>query len=308
MTPHNLPLAGKRILITRAREQSAEFSRLLSGLGAEAIEFPTIEILPPRHWNELDHAIDELESYDWLIFTSGNGVIYFWQRLIERGRNGLPSSSRICAIGPATARQLKERKIPVDYVPREFIAEAILEGFERMAIQGKRILLARARIARDTLPKGLRQMGAEVDVVEAYRTVKPRGGAKRLKELLANGNVDAITFTSSSTVNHFVELLKKEDMKDLLKGVTIACIGPVTSRTAKQKGMKVQVEPREYTIPGLAQALARHYTTGTQRGIAATKSEARNPKLETNSNDQNSNDLNKLEKKLCKNLNKISRN
>ena len=260
MAPSSLPLAGKRILITRAREQSAEFSRLLSGLGAEVIEFPTIEIVPPRDWNELDHAIDQLESYDWLIFTSGNGVIYFWQRLIERGKNGPPSSSRICAIGPATARQLKERKIRVDYIPKEFIAEAILEGFEKMAIQGKRILLARARIARDILPKGLKQMGAEVDVVEAYRTVKPRGGPKRLRELLTKGNIDAITFTSSSTVNHFAELLKKEDMEKLLKGIAIACIGPVTSRTATQWGMTVEVEPKEYTIPALAGALAQHFS------------------------------------------------
>ena len=260
MAPSNLSLAGKRILITRAREQSGEFSRVLRDLGAETIEFPTIEIVPPRNWAKLDHAVDHLESYDWLIFTSGNGVIYFWQRLMERGKKGLPSSPKICAIGPATARRLKERKIRVDYVPKEFIAEAILEGFEKMALQGKRILLARARVARDILPKGLKQMGAEVDVVEAYRTVKPRGGAKRLRELLTKGKVDAITFTSSSTVNHFAELLKKEDLKKLLKGVTVACIGPVTTRTAKQWGMEVQVEPKEYTIPGLAQALAQHFS------------------------------------------------
>jgi uroporphyrinogen III methyltransferase / synthase len=259
MTPCNLPLAGKRILVTRAREQSAEFSRILGGLGGEAIEFPTIEILPPRRWNDLDRAIDEIESYDWLIFTSGNGVIYFWQRLAEKGKGKFPSSSKICAIGPATARQLRERKTRVDYVPKEYIAEAILEGFEKVALQGKRILLARARIARDILPKGLRQMGAEVDVVEAYRTVKPRGGTKKLKALLLTEKVDAITFTSSSTVNHFAELLKKEDMGKILRGVTIACIGPVTSRTAKERGFKVHVEPKEYTIPGLARALAEYF-------------------------------------------------
>jgi uroporphyrinogen III methyltransferase / synthase len=265
MKPRSLPLAGRRILITRAREQSGEFSRLLGGLGAEALEFPTIEIVPPRRWDELDRAIDRLPSYDWLIFTSANGVIYFWQRLTEKGQPGVPKAPRVCAIGPATAKQLKDRHVRVDYVPKEYIAEAILEGFKKTDVAGKRILLARARVARDVLPEGLRGLGAEVDLVEAYRTVKPRGGARRLKELLLEGTVDVVTFTSSSTVNHFVELLKKEDIKKLLKGVAVACIGPVTSRTAVRWGMKVQIEPKEYTIPGLARALVRYFSNTPEK-------------------------------------------
>jgi uroporphyrinogen III methyltransferase/synthase len=181
-----LPLAGKKILITRARDQSAEFSKRLRDLGAEAIEFPTIEIIPPLQWKGLDRALDQLNFYDWVIFTSANGVHFFWQRLKDKKKlNLLPSSLKVCAIGPATAKQLKEKGIRVDYTPREFVAESILEGFEKRIIKGKRILLARAKVARDVLPKGLRKMGAIVDVAEVYRTVKPRGGRRRLSKLLS---------------------------------------------------------------------------------------------------------------------------
>jgi uroporphyrinogen III methyltransferase/synthase len=255
------PLIAKRILITRARDQSAEFATHLRDLGAEVIEFPTIKIVPATSWKELDRAIDQLKSYDWLIFTSANGVNFFWERLKEKDKDHpFPSSLKVCAIGPATAYQLKEKGIRVDYTPKEFSAEAILEGFEKMAIKGKRILLARAKVARDVLPKGLRKMGAEVDVIEVYRTVKPRGGSKRLKQLLTEGRINAITFTSSSTVNHFAELLKKEDLKKLLEGIVIACIGPVTARTAKGWGMRVQIQPREYTIPALTQAIGKYFS------------------------------------------------
>jgi len=254
------PLVAKRILITRARDQSAEFAAQLRGLGAEVIEFPTIEIVPPTGWKKLDQAIDQLKSYAWLIFTSANGVNFFWDRLKEKGKDHpFPSSLKVCAIGPATAYQLKEKGIRVDYTPKEFIAEAILEGFEKMAFKGRRILLARAKKARDVLPKGLRKMGAEVDVVEVYRTVKPMGGSKRLMQLLTQGKINAITFTSSSTVNHFAELLQKENLRELLKGLVIACIGPVTARTAKGLGMRVQIQPKEYTIPGLTKAIAAYF-------------------------------------------------
>jgi uroporphyrinogen III methyltransferase/synthase len=253
------PLTGKRILITRPREQSAAFADRLRDLGAEVIEFPMIEVVPPLRWDRLDEAIDRLASYDWIIFTSINGVHFFWQRLMGRKKEALlPSSLKVCAIGPATARGLKERGIRVDYTPKEYVAEAILQGFESRAIQGKRILLARAKKARDVLPKGLRKMGAEVDVVEAYRTIKPGGGSKRLKEILAQGRVDVISFTSSSTVDHFVDLLKDQDLKRLLRGVAIACIGPVTSRSARDRGMTVHIQPREYTIPGLTQAIVEY--------------------------------------------------
>ncbi len=256
----NNPLRGKKILITRARDQAGQFSTLLRKLGAEVIEFPTIEVVPPLRWEELDRAISRLDSYDWIIFTSANGVKFFWERLKEKGKEDpFPFRLKICAIGPATAKQLKEKGVRIDYVPKEYIAEAILGGFERMAIQGKHILLARARVARDVLPRGLRKAGARVDVVETYRTIKPRGGAKKLRQLLSVGEIDTVTFTSSSTVNHFMELLKKEDWKMLLNGVAIACIGPVTASTAKEWGMSVHIQPEAYTIPAMTEAIARYF-------------------------------------------------
>jgi len=265
-TMHKQSLAGKTILITRAREQSGEFASRLQDLGAEVIEFPTIEIIPPLSWEELDRAIDRLQAYDWVIFTSVNGVDFFWRRLSEKMKKPqIPSTLKVCAIGPATARQLQEKGIRIDYTPKEFVAEAILQGFEKMAIRGKRVLLARVKQARDILPKGLRTLGAEVEVVEAYRTVKPRGGARRLKNILANGKVDVITFTSSSTVNHFVELLKKEDVKELLKGITIACIGPVTAQTAESLEMTVHIQPAEYTIASLTQAISEYFISRDSR-------------------------------------------
>jgi uroporphyrinogen III methyltransferase/synthase len=254
------PLVGKKILITRARDQAAVFSSSLKDLGAEVIELPTIEIVQPLSWKGLDRAIDQMESYDWVIFTSANGVNFFWQRWAERNGGRFPPSLKVCAIGPATAYQLMEKGMEVHYTPKEFVAEAILRGFEKSTLKGKRILLARAKEARDVLPQGLKKMGAKVDVVEVYRTVKPRGGSKRLKELLIKRKVDAITFTSSSTVNHFVELLKKEDLQKLLSHVVIACIGPITARTAKNWRMRVQIQPKEYTIPALAQALAQYFS------------------------------------------------
>jgi uroporphyrinogen III methyltransferase/synthase len=262
-------LDGKTILITRAREQSREFTASLKKMGAEVIEFPTIEIVPPLSWKALDQAIARLETYDWIIFTSVNGVIFFWQRLWEKGKsNRLPSSLQVCAIGPATAKQLREKGVPVHYIPKEFIAESILEGFQEMAIKGKRILLARAKKARDVLPRGLRKMGAAVDVVEVYRTIQPKGGSKKLSQLLRDRKIDVIAFTSSSTVNHFAELLRKEDLRILMKDIAIAGIGPVTTKTAKGWGLKVQIQAKQYTIPGLTQAIAKYFGShGTGRRL-----------------------------------------
>lgn len=258
----NKPLARKKILITRAREQSGEFAGRLRKLGAEVIELPTIEIAPPSSWKGVDHAIARVNPYDWVIFTSVNGVNAFYQRWKEKRMDtSFLSDSKICAIGPATAEQLKKRGIRVDYVPAEFVAESILRGFKRMGVEGKEILLARAKQARDVLPEGLRRMGARVDVVEVYRTIKPVGGAKRLRQLLETGTIDVITFTSSSTVTHFIDLLKGGDLKNLLKGVVLACIGPITARTAKEAGLKVHIQPREFTIPGLTQAIARYFAS-----------------------------------------------
>ncbi len=256
------PLAGKTILITRAREQSGEFTASLQKLGAEVIEFPTIEIVPPFSWKRVDQAILRLGTYHWIIFTSANGVIFFWERLREKRRlHRPPRSLKVCAIGPATANQLEERGVPVDLVPKEFIAESVVEAFKKMGVNGKRMLLARAKKARDVLPKGLKKLGAEVNVVEVYRTIKPKGVSKKLTTLLENRKVDVIAFTSSSTVNHFAELLKKNELTKCLEGISIACIGPVTADTARQRGLRVQIQPEKYTIPGLAKAISEYFSS-----------------------------------------------
>jgi uroporphyrinogen III methyltransferase/synthase len=256
-----MPLSDKKILITRAREQSAEFVTRLKKLGAEVIEFPTIEIVPPLSWRNVDHAIAQLKSYDWIIFTSANGVNFFFQRLKEKGKTRRSISGiKLCAIGPATAKQLKKKGAQVDYIPKEFVAESILRGFKRMGIEGKQILLARAEKARDVLPEGLKKMGAGIDVVEVYRTIKPKGGAKRLRKLLEEKRPDVITFTSSSTVNHFAELPKGTDLKKALKDIVIACIGPITARTVREAGLKVHIQAEEYTIPALTRAIAGYFS------------------------------------------------
>ncbi len=261
------PLTGKRILVTRAREQAGEFADRLKDLGADVTAFPTIEIVPPRSWEGLDRAIDQLSSYDWVIFTSVNGVHFFWERLLTKTDHpGLPSSLNVCAIGPGTARGLEEKGIRVDYMPSEYVAEAVVQGFEKIGVKGKRILLARVKKARDVLPKSLRAMGTTVDVVETYRTVKPRGGSKRLKSILTEDRIDVVTFTSSSTVSHFVELLEKEDLPALLRGVAIASIGPVTTQTVRQHGLDVRIQPADYTIPALTQAIVDYFTSSHMRG------------------------------------------
>ncbi len=259
------PLSGKKILITRARDQAAVFATSLRDLGAEVVEFPTIEIVSPLRWDELDRAIDQLGSYDWLIFTSANGVNFFWQRLEERGKGlRLPSSLKVCAIGPATAYQLKEKGIEVDYTPKEFVAEAILKGFEKMMLKGRRILLARARQARDILPKGLRQMGAKVDVVIAYRTIRSDRDASVILPLLDGGKVDVITFTSPSTVTHFLGIMGPDFR--LPSKVRIAFIGPVTAGAARNAGLAVDVVEERYASPGLVDALAAYFERQGAKG------------------------------------------
>lgn len=255
----NKPLSGKRVLITRAKDQSSSFARRLMELGADVIEFPTIEIAPPTSWLQLDQAIKDLNKFDWIIFTSANGVKFFFERFKKIKKTTFPSYLKVCAIGPATAKELKIRGINVDYIPKEFIAESILKGFENKEIEGKRILIARAKKARDILPKGLKKMGAEVKVVETYRTIKPKGAKARIRKILKDEKVDVIAFSSSSTVSHFIELLKGINFNPFLKNTLIACIGPVTAKTARDLGLRVDIQPDKYTIPALTHAIAKYF-------------------------------------------------
>jgi uroporphyrinogen III methyltransferase/synthase len=254
------PLFGRRILVTRAREQASEFKTILAELGAQCIEFPTIAIEPPPSWEPLDTAIGCLSSYKWVIFTSVNGVRFFMERLRLLGRDVRDlHGGRLAAIGPKTAEALEQMGLCPDLVPAEYRAEAILDGLSRENLKGRRFLLPRAMVARDVLPETLRQRGAEVDVIPAYQTVLPREKTFEVAERLRSGEIDCLTFTSSSTVSNFFSLFEKEAILPLLQGVCVACIGPITAKTAQEHGLKVDIMPSEYTIGGLVDAICTYF-------------------------------------------------
>ena len=249
----DVPLSGQRILVTRPREQSAAFVRGLEALGARAVVFPTVEILPLRDGAALDEAIRGLPAQDWLIFTSANGVRHFLARCEALGCMDSLERLDIAAIGPQTARLLEERGLPVSLVPQEYRAEGILAALEPDRVRGRRFLLARVAGARDVLPETLRRWGATVTVVEAYRNEPVRHGGQRLVRILSR--VDWVTFTSPSTVNAFMDLLKGAGVEAPAAGVRVACIGPITGDAVRARGLGVDAVAREYTVAGLIQAL-----------------------------------------------------
>jgi len=256
------PLFGKGVVITRPEKQADDLAQLLIKEGATPIHFPTIKIVPPLSWRELDAAIKNLEVYDWLIFTSANGVAYFFERLFAKKKEIRDLKGiRICCIGPATAQQVANRGIKVDLVPKKFISEGILESFARTNLKGKKILLARAAEARDVLPEGLKKLGASVDVATAYVTVNSGKKKNELEELFKENQVDVITFTSSSTVYNFNKIAGSGFK--LPGGVKIACIGPVTAAAAKKAGFPVDIHQEEYTMEGLVGALINYYEKKT---------------------------------------------
>jgi len=252
----HLPLFGERILITRAREQAAELADPLRALGAETIELPVIAIEEPEDRAPLDCAIQQLASYDWLIFTSANGVRKFMERLAESGTDiRTLAGKKLCAIGPATAGELGRHLLTVDVVPSSYIAEGVLEALADEPVAGKRFLIPRARVARDVLPEELRKRGAEVDVVEAYRTILPAAKPERIESIFSRHRPTLIVFTSSSTVSNLLKLIAPEKRAEYLEGVRIASIGPITSRTARDAGLTVHIEAREHTVPALVEAI-----------------------------------------------------
>ena len=254
------PLFGRRIIVTRARSQASEFSSLLREYGAEPIEFPTIDVKPPKSFDAMDEAIDNLERYNWLILTSVNGVRFFFERLKVKGRDIRDLKGiRICAIGPRTAEEIGRAGIKIDFVPEEYKAEAVLEGLKKIGIEGKNILLPRAEEAREVLPEEIRNSGGNIDVVPAYKNVKPLEDREPIKRLLKEGAINVITFTSSSTVKNFVEMFDRDELPSLIKGTTIASIGPITAETAKKLGIKTDIMPESYTIPGLTEAIVDYF-------------------------------------------------
>ena len=256
----NRPLMGKRIVVTRAREQASELVKVLSDLGAECLECPTIKVVPPDDWKPLDTAIENLSSYDWLIFTSVNGVNFFFERLFKQNRDVRALSNlRTASIGPATAKRMFDFGLKSDIVPKNYMAESVIEAFAQEDIKGKRVLLPRAKEARPILPVELAKMGAEVNEVTAYRTEEVRDNVDILMTGLEQGTVDLITFTSSSTVKNFHALIPPAKFNDLMKGVTIAAIGPITADTAKELGIDIHIIAKSYTIPGLCDAIKEFY-------------------------------------------------
>jgi uroporphyrinogen-III synthase len=255
-----LPLSGWRILVTRARRQAMGLSQPLLELGAEVIEVPTIEIRPPQSFAALDQALLKIDHYDTLILTSVNGV----ETLFERyNRLGLPIGDMqhllVVAIGPATAAAIQSEGVSVSVVPEKYVAESVVAALRGKITQHSRVLLVRAKVARDVLPQELRKTGAQVEVIEAYETVIPESAAGRLKEVFADPETQphVVTFTSSSTATNFFALLGP-DRSQLLDGVSLASIGPVTTATLRQAGVTPDIEAHEYTMQGLVQAITQY--------------------------------------------------
>ena len=261
------PLTGKVVVVTRPRAQAQAFAGLLEAAGARVLLVPTIAIEPPTSWEPLDRALERLDDYRWAVFTSVNGVEMTRRRLEEKGRGAdALRGCRLAAIGPATAEALRAMGLETEVVPEEYVAEALAERLRALIRPGERVLLARAAEARDVLVTLLEAAGARVDEVPAYRTRPERTeDAGELRGALGEGRVDVVTFTSSSTVRHFAGLFPGEDLPGLLRGVAVACIGPVTRATALALGLETRIVPREYTIPALAQAIADHYASEPSR-------------------------------------------
>ena len=247
-----LPLFGKRIVVTRARDQASTLASTLHELGAAVIELPTIEIQPAPDYSELDKAITTLHEYDWLIFTSVNGVRYFLERLDRSAFDLRAIRGRVCAIGPATREALERFHLKVDVMAERYVAEGLLESLGGYDLENSRILIARAAVARDVLPNELAKRGAKVDVVEAYRTLPPADLNQKAAAMLAE-RPDWVTFTSSSTVKNLVDAIGAKR----LESIRCASIGPVTTATLRQNGIHVAAEAGEYTISGLVDALLK---------------------------------------------------
>lgn len=267
------PLAGIRILVGRAKHQAGALSTELRKRGAQVLEIPFIEIRNPRSFRPLDSALKNLETYDWLILTSVNGVESLWNRLENTGRKqpwksgplkphsgrrdsgALAPGLRIAAIGPATKKAIEKRGLCVDVVPKEYVAESVVRSLKGK-VKHQRVLLVRAKVARDVIPRELRKAGAHVDVIEAYETVVPQSSRRRLKSALKSPQKrpHVVTFTSSSAVKNFITLVGKQAN---LTGIRMASIGPVTSATLRENNRQVDIAAKEFTIPGLIAAITK---------------------------------------------------
>ena len=255
----NRPLSGRRIMVTRSSSQAGELTDLLAREGAESVELPCIEVQPLKDDSPLRAAVARLSGYRWVVFTSVNGVDAFWRALEGCGKDARAFGGvRVAAIGPATARSLARRGIAADYVPVEYVAEALLEGLGTHVRSGDAVLVPRAEGAREVLVEGLRARGVTVDALVAYRTTLPQSSGDRARRLLQEENgIDVVSFASSSTVRNLVALLQGDTR--LLERTLVACIGPATAATAEELGLRVDIRAQEYTLPGLVTAIREHF-------------------------------------------------
>ena len=254
------PLFGKRIVITRARAQASSLVSMLSRLGAQCIEIPTIQIGPPQDTGPLKESIENINDYDWLVFTSVNGVKFFFDTLFNMGKDvRVLGHLKFACIGPVTRERLRDFGIISDILPETYRAESVIKAFSTVEIKNKKVLLPRAKKARTILPEELTNMGAQVNEVTAYETRLNVDGKDELISLLGKNEIDAVTFTSSSTVSNFMSLLESKDATKLLKNVITAAIGPITSDTARSLDIEPDIEAKEYTIQGLVDSLLVYY-------------------------------------------------
>ena len=251
------PLFGKTIIVTRSRDQASVFSDQLIELGANVLEYPTINITDPDDFGPLDRELENLGSTDWLIFTSVNGVDAFFNRIFELGRDVRDLTGvKICSIGPSTTERIKEFHVSIDCQPPKYVAESVVEALKKIEeIKGKRFLMPRTDIARSYIPQELEKLGAEVSDIVAYKTVLATDGDNIVLDKLKDGEVDIVTFTSASTVKNFVKIIGEDNLSSFKNNVQFASIGPITNESAKEMDIEISIKAEEYTIPGLVQAI-----------------------------------------------------
>lgn len=261
-------LKGKRILVTRAKEQASSFSKKIQSLGGVPIEIPLIKIEAPSNTDQIEKTLINLHTYDWLVFTSVNGVHYFFQFLeqFDIPIKNTQEKPKIAVVGKKTLEALEKKGVKVDLIPDEFVAEDLLTKMLLQVKKGDNVLLARGNLARSLLPEKLKEAGARVNDLVVYETVVNMEARAELLEILKLRSCDLIAFTSSSTVTNFCSLLKGADIEALLKNIKIACIGPITEQTALESGLKVDIVAKEYTIDGLLEAIVRSFDDGDENG------------------------------------------
>jgi uroporphyrinogen III methyltransferase/synthase len=257
-------LFGKRIVVTRTREQASELVTALEGYGAECLEYSTIQVEPLSSYAVLDEELDRLNEYHWILFSSINGVQYFFDRLYARGLDARTlKGPHVAAVGRATADFLLHYGIVADLIPKTFTAEGMAQSLLDFGVEGRNILIPRATKAREFLPETLRGAGAQVTVVPVYQNVVPQGCKEKVRSALELGKIDMVTFTSSSTVTNFLTMIDAagpDELRNLLAGVKIAAIGPITAKTVTDNGLSVDVQPETFTIPELVHAIVEYYS------------------------------------------------